>query len=338
MSALQVLALSALLFVTATAEYSPTDTAMPAYTEMSTSTTAATSSSTASSTSSASSGPATVTIAVGAKGFVFTPNEAKANVSDIIRFNFYPGGHRVARAEFGWPCIPYEYSNIHKAGFYSGILSPQPPHYDVRVNDTEPIFFYCAAPGSCVDYQMIGVINPNATQTYEAQLEYAKNATYQLAPGQPFPTETPVPRPTPAPKQTPSQEYPGEPHHQGLSAGAIAGIAIGIAAVLILGAALIYLFGRRGGFEKASRKTFHRVESAAGATGGSSSPAMVEAQYASTGSADPTSPCHDNAAPLRSPYYAGGQSPYGFGTSPPPHRTTPSPGLRHERFSGGDYM
>ncbi|AEO53454.1 hypothetical protein MYCTH_2294793 [Thermothelomyces thermophilus ATCC 42464] len=30
------------------------------------------------------SGPATVTIAVGANGHVFTPNEAKANVGDII--------------------------------------------------------------------------------------------------------------------------------------------------------------------------------------------------------------------------------------------------------------
>ena len=44
---------------------------------------------------------------------------------------------RVARAEFGWPCIPYEYANIEKPGFYSGIIAPQVISNDVS---TTPIF------------------------------------------------------------------------------------------------------------------------------------------------------------------------------------------------------
>lgn len=72
----------------------------------------------------------------------------------------------------------------------------QPPSYSVRVNDTDPIFFYCAAPYSCVPNHMIGVINPNATHNYDAQLAFALNATYQLAPGDSFPSEMPRPNPS----------------------------------------------------------------------------------------------------------------------------------------------
>jgi hypothetical protein len=84
---------------------------------------------------------------------------------------------------------------------------------------------------------MIGVINPNATQTLYAQLAFAGNATYQLAPGDPFPSETPVPRP--APGSDPS--YPdsnsggggGGGSSGGLRPRAIAGIAIGAGAVSV---------------------------------------------------------------------------------------------------------
>lgn len=228
------------------------------------------------------------------EGFVFTPHEARANVGDVISasklclrfshpltpsafylgFNFYPGGHRVARAAFGKACIPYEDVTLNKKGFDSGAQSPQvvtsnvsispatmvitrltmpqPPHFDVRVNDTDPIFYYCAAPGSCVNHHMIGVINPNETETYDDQLKFAQNATFQMAPGDPWPSETPLPSPRPSSSSSASSSSGGS---SGLSSGAIAGIAIGGAAVLVLAAALIYLCGRRGGFDKAYRKS-----------------------------------------------------------------------------------
>jgi len=36
----------------------------------------------------------------------------------------------------------------------------QPPQFSIIVNDTEPIFFYCSAPGACIQDGMVGVINP----------------------------------------------------------------------------------------------------------------------------------------------------------------------------------
>ncbi|KAH6650823.1 hypothetical protein F5144DRAFT_61520 [Chaetomium tenue] len=322
-------------------------------------------------TTSAASGPATVTIAVGANGHVFTPNEAKAKVGDIIKFTFYPAGdnpHRVARAEFGWPCIPYEYANIDKPGFYTGIFAPQvisnnPPFYEVRVNDTEPIFFYCAAPHSCVDYHMVGVINPNSTQTLARQLEYAGNATYQLMPGEPFPSETPVPTPTPGGGPPPADgDNGGGGGGGGLSGGAIAGIAIGGAAVLILGAALVYLCGRRGGFDKAYRKSAPPAAVAAVGGGGEpGSPSMVEANYANAAGAgaglglaaaaaghNPKSPGQGTISTYdgRNSVYAG-QYPYpGTTPSPAPPGGGPAPAYgfapvgqhgHHEGYAGGMY-
>jgi len=131
----------------------------------------------------------------------------------------------------------------------------QPPSYEVRVNDTEPIFYYCAAPSSCTDYQMIGVINPNSTQTFDAQLGFAKQAERQLVPGEPFPTESALPKPTSSGSSSSDDHSSHKSGGGGLSTGAIAGIAIGGAAVLILAAALLYLCGRRGGFDKAYRKS-----------------------------------------------------------------------------------
>ena len=40
------------------------------------------------------------------------------------------------------------------------LLSDQPPTWDLLIDNTEPIFFYCTAEGSCLKEGMIGVINP----------------------------------------------------------------------------------------------------------------------------------------------------------------------------------
>lgn len=100
---------------------------------------------------------------------------------------------------------------------------------------------------------MIGVINPNATFTYDIQLEYTENATYQMTPGEAFPSETGS---STSATSTSSASSGSNSSSSGshLGAGAIAGIAIGAAAVAILAAALLYMCGRRGGMERAFNK------------------------------------------------------------------------------------
>lgn len=55
----------------------------------------------------------------------FTPNSINARPGDIVSFKFWPGNHSVIRAEYGYPCVPYEdFEGNEGAGFYSGVQSP----------------------------------------------------------------------------------------------------------------------------------------------------------------------------------------------------------------------
>ncbi|KAK8050661.1 hypothetical protein PG994_012391 [Apiospora phragmitis] len=196
--------------------------------------------------------PAIHTISVGAAGFSFRPDSLTANVGDIVRFNFYPTNHSVARAEFRYPCIPYETVEIGRRGFYSNLVPVQailnePPHFDVKINDTEPIFFYCC------DYseekkeanQLANKIQ-NGTFTLDIQKQYVLNSTFEFAPGQPFPTEMPRPDPKvpggymPAAAST-TGSHDGGGGHDSMSGAVIAGIAVGSAALLGLIAGLLFL-------------------------------------------------------------------------------------------------
>ena len=73
---------------------------------------------TASSTSSAAA--QTHTISVGNGDFTFRPDVTQANPGDTIKFRFYPQNHSVVRAEYQFPCIPYEMTGKGKVGFSSG--------------------------------------------------------------------------------------------------------------------------------------------------------------------------------------------------------------------------
>jgi plastocyanin len=295
------------------------------------SSTAAASTTTASTPTGTSSASAvTHTVLVGQDTqFKFSPDTVNASVGDSITWVFYPGGHTVVRASFGWPCIPWNMSTDLPGFFYSGEIAPQTvvdplPQYTIQINDTAPIFYYCSAPGSCINQHMLGVINPNSTETFEDQLSSAESTSaVQLSPGQPWPSETANPFTTTsapaatAPTQTPSSSSPAssgsDSSSSSLSPGAIAGIAIGGAAVVILAAALIYICGRHGGQVSAFRHTSRSY----------TPPAVEEARFGS----GPKSPGQETFASSRyqrSPghggFYPSEGSPSGsqYVGSPPP--------------------
>jgi plastocyanin len=72
------------------------------------------------SATSTSKAAATHTVNVGDGGFFFTPNTTYANPGDVVQFVFYPTNHSVVRAEYLFPCIPYEDTGLGKIGFFSG--------------------------------------------------------------------------------------------------------------------------------------------------------------------------------------------------------------------------
>jgi hypothetical protein len=167
-----------------------------------------------------------------------------------------------------------------KVGFFSGFHSVDtvlafPPTYSILVNDTDPVFFYCSAPGSCLTYGMIGAINPNSTTNVTKQHQQALDSAYMLNPGEPFPAESPLSSNLPS-----STAMPGMGNgsgKKGLSGGAIAGIVIGALSVFVLAALLFFFWGRtRSLKDEVDRKagTARRVSP-------SSSTGMLDASRAS---------------------------------------------------------
>lgn len=86
---------------------------------------------------------------------------------------------------------------------------------------------------------MVGVINPNATQTFDVQLAYAENSTMEFSPNEYFPLETA--------KATPNSS------HKSFPPGAIAGIVVGTVVVIALAGALFYMCGRH----RTMKEIFH---------------------------------------------------------------------------------
>lgn len=160
---------------------------------------------------------------------------------------------------------------------------------------------------------MIGVINPNSTETLDLQEQYAINATQQIAPGEPFPSET-LPAAT------------NDHDHHGLSAGAIAGIAIGGAAVLVLAGALVFLCGRRGGLDKAYRRSTQTFP-----------PPMVDTKYNPSNPKSPGQETYSTAQysvpAANDPYRT--NSPHTYASSPPPMTPSSHPAYNTYASSGG---
>ena len=65
-------------------------------------------------------------------GHTFVPDTVYANVSDVIRFHFFPNEHSVARAEYLMPCQPIDYTTPGKVGFWSGFEPVTTPRADVN--------------------------------------------------------------------------------------------------------------------------------------------------------------------------------------------------------------
>lgn len=209
------------------------------------------------STTTVSSGPAaTHTIKVGwpVGQNNFFPNViVNASVGATIRFSFQPQNHSVVKGDAENPCIPYDL--VHKDGpmWWSGFQptnTADSKHYDIKINDTEPVWFYCSAPGSCNENQMLGIINPPDTNgaNLSALEEAASQLKFSLSPGENVPPESSV-----APSSEGSGASPSSSPNSGgsgsssvtLSSGAIAGIAIGGVVALALMGLLFFFVGRK---------------------------------------------------------------------------------------------
>ena len=169
--------------------------------------------------------------------------------------------------------------------FYSGFrpvdaVLDKPPTFSIRINDSDPIFFYCSQPGACNRYGMVGVINPvrkyltpnlvacipltprqrqNSSTSLTAHREAALRSEFSLSPGEPWPGEYPYPSLGSSSSIARSSTATGASHVEtsqpthtasgsnsggGISGGAIAGIVIAALTSLIILLGVAYLIGR----------------------------------------------------------------------------------------------
>jgi plastocyanin len=107
---------------------------------------------TASSAAAASSASNIHQVAVGKNGLVFTPDTLTAAPGDTIEFTF-AAGHSVTRSTFSNPC-----QAVTTNAIFSG-FPPTTEMFTLKVNDTNPIWLYCAQVSHCQS-GMAMVVNP----------------------------------------------------------------------------------------------------------------------------------------------------------------------------------
>ncbi|KAF2146015.1 uncharacterized protein K452DRAFT_315280 [Aplosporella prunicola CBS 121167] len=266
--------------------------------------------STTSSSTTSSSVP-THTVLIGKADHKVQPDVVQAAVGDMVQFNFYPANHSVVRAEYLYPCIPYEMTGADKVEFFSGFqpvdaILDDPPTYTIRINDSLPIFFYCSAPGSCINYQMVGVINPNKSVSLDAHKQRAAKSSFMLNPGEKFPDEaasSSALAPQSSVTSPTTSALPGSEHEdKGLSGGAIAGIVIGAVAAIAVLAALFFFVGRNKSLKERVGGNSDNVNP--------QGPQMYQSPYQSPGGAFSRVPQHD-------PYFGNGGNEYRPAMVPP---------------------
>ncbi|PMD54855.1 Cupredoxin [Hyaloscypha bicolor E] len=125
----------------------------------------------------------TIPVQVGKGGaLTFVPNDIKANVGDSIEFSFFPKNHSVTQSSFADPCHPLA------GGFFSTFIptnsSESSETFTIVVNDTKPIWIYCAQTvKSHCQSGMVASINAPATgNTLAAFTLKASNATDSTSP------------------------------------------------------------------------------------------------------------------------------------------------------------
>ncbi|KAI0882553.1 uncharacterized protein GGS22DRAFT_46234 [Annulohypoxylon maeteangense] len=98
----------------------------------------------------------------------FSPDNVKADVGDMLQFQFRGGNHSVAQSNFDNPCSPIA-AHTNTTGIFSGyqpVAASQAmgmiPTYSVMVSAKTPLWFYCSQAKHC-QAGMVMVVNENTT-------------------------------------------------------------------------------------------------------------------------------------------------------------------------------
>lgn len=113
----------------------------------------------------------THTVAAGRGGLKFDPDNVIALVGDVVEWRFLPKNHSIAQSSFDKPCQPQDNKSF-SGGFFPVAEGQSKEVFQVVVEDTKPIWYYCAQNvGRHCQSGMVGVIN----QKYDSPFTLAKH-------------------------------------------------------------------------------------------------------------------------------------------------------------------
>ncbi|KAK7204261.1 Cupredoxin [Myxozyma melibiosi] len=125
-------------------------------------------------------------VTVGDAGFTYDPDSITADVGDYVRFTIESGTHGIAQSTYDAPCSPYsDNSDDGSDGIYSGLITYSTiydvPEYIIKINNTDPIWFYCPEAYHCQS-GMTGVINIGTNQSLDTYTSLAETQSSNTQP------------------------------------------------------------------------------------------------------------------------------------------------------------
>lgn len=135
--------------------------------------------------SSLASAQTTHVVAVAQNGsLTYLPDKLSPSAGDFVQFQFHAGNHTVTQSTFPQPCQPVG-MNSNVTGFHSGFMPVAAsasqgmlPTYTIRINDTRPLWIYCATGPHCQRGMVMVLNEPNdGVRTLAAYKAAAAQAT-----------------------------------------------------------------------------------------------------------------------------------------------------------------
>ncbi|GAW13218.1 hypothetical protein ANO14919_025980 [Xylariales sp. No.14919] len=112
----------------------------------------------------------------------FSPNNLKADVGDMIQFQFLNGNHSVVQSNFDNPCTPIQAFVKNATGMFSGYMDVAAsastgmiPTYTMEVASNTPLWLYCSQGKHCQS-GMVMVVNENTSANETRSLDNYKAA------------------------------------------------------------------------------------------------------------------------------------------------------------------
>lgn len=121
----------------------------------------------------------------------YEPNDFTAAVGDMVQFQFFGGNHTATQSTFENPCQPVA-AFTNNTGFHTGFIPAAASEamgmravYTIQVNNTNPLWIYCAQGKHCENGMAMVINKPvaNTSRTLVAYKEAAKNAQTVLPEG-----------------------------------------------------------------------------------------------------------------------------------------------------------